>query len=253
MIRVNNQEFDENAIVAEMQYHTAKTHTEAKNKACESLVICELIKQRAKALGLEIDKSGTQEESINALIEKDVDIPEASEIDCRAYFEKNPNKFTTSPLVSGRHILLSAPPGDANARSEALEQAKLIIRELKGNVANFPQLAAEYSRCPSAKTGGHLGQISKGQTVPEFERQLFNCNAGLVEAPIESRYGVHIVEIDHKEEGKPLPFDMVKTRIAEYLNEKVRRKAIAQYIEALISDAEIEGFDFSVSESPLMQ
>lgn len=253
MIRVNNKEFDENAIVAEMQYHSAQSHTDAKNKACESLIICELIKQRAKELGLDIDESGTQEESISALIEKEVEIPEASEEDCLAYFEKNPNKFTTSPLVSGRHILLSAPPDDANCRSEALEQAKLLIRELKASTEQFPKLAAEYSRCPSAKTGGHLGQISRGQTVPEFERQLFNCKEGLVEAPIESRYGIHVVEIDHKEEGKPLPFDMVKTRIAEYLNEKVRRKAIAQYIEALIGEAEIEGFDFSVSESPLMQ
>ena len=253
MIRVNNKEFDDNAIVAEMQYHSAETHKEAKNKASESLIICELIKQRAKALGLEIDESGTQEASINALIEKDVDMPEASEEDCRAYFEKNPNKFITSPLVCGRHILLSVSPDNVTARSQALEQANILIRELKGNIDLFPKLAAEYSRCPSAKTGGDLGQISKGQTVPEFERQLFTCHVGLVEAPIESRYGVHIVEIDHKEEGKPLPFDMVKTRIAEYLNEKVRRKAIAQYIEALISDAEIEGFDFSVSESPLMQ
>ena len=31
MIRVNNTEFDETAIVKEMQYHTAETHTEAKN------------------------------------------------------------------------------------------------------------------------------------------------------------------------------------------------------------------------------
>jgi peptidyl-prolyl cis-trans isomerase C len=46
---------------------------------------------------------------------------------------------------------------------------------------------------------------------------------------------------------------MVKERIADYMNEKVRRKAIAQYIHTLISDAEIEGFDFSVSDSPLMQ
>jgi peptidyl-prolyl cis-trans isomerase C len=46
---------------------------------------------------------------------------------------------------------------------------------------------------------------------------------------------------------------MVKQRISDYLNERVRRKAIAQYIETLIAKADIDGFDFSVSDSPLVQ
>jgi peptidyl-prolyl cis-trans isomerase C len=50
-----------------------------------------------------------------------------------------------------------------------------------------------------------------------------------------------------------LPYQMVEERITDYLNEKVRRKAIAQYIHTLLVAADIEGFDFSVSDSPLMQ
>ena len=106
---------------------------------------------------------------------------------------------------------------------------------------------------PFSETGGQLGQLGKGQTVPEFERQLFNCQLGLASSPLESRYGVHVAYIDRRVDGKALPYDMVKERISDYLNEKVRRKAIAQYIHTLISNAEIEGFDFSVSDSPLMQ
>jgi len=45
----------------------------------------------------------------------------------------------------------------------------------------------------------------------------------------------------------------VKSRIEDYLNKKVERKAIAQYIQLLIADADIEGFDFNVSSSPLVQ
>lgn len=253
MIQVNQYEIDDSAIVAEIQYHSAETHTQARQKACESLIISELIKQRARELNIKLDTSGTNEKGLNILIEKEVQIPVATEAECRAYYLNNPHKFKTSPLISGRHILIYAAPDDAQARSEALELAREIIRKLTGNMDLFDRFAKAYSRCPSAKTGGHLGQISAGQTVPEFERQLFNCEKGLASAPIESRYGVHVVDIDHKEEGRLLDFDMVKSRIEEYLNEKVKRKAIAQYIESLISNADIEGFDFSVSESPLMQ
>lgn len=253
MIRVNNTTFDDNAIVAEMQYHSAETHTQAKNKACEALIVAELVKQRAADLNLAVDELATQDDALSNLLDKEIEFPTATDSDCRTYFENNRQKFASSPLVSGRHILLAVPADEPNARSEALEQARALIRELTGNLKDFPKLAAQYSRCPSAKTGGHLGQISKGQTVPEFERQIFQCEAGLVEAPIESRYGVHVVEIDHKVEGKPLPYEAVEKRIAEYLNEKVKRKAIAQYIQQLIAEADIEGFDMHVSESPLMQ
>jgi len=258
MIRVNNTEFDETAIVKEMQYHTAETHTESKNKACEALIISELLKQRAKELSLlESSAKGieqsTNEDFLEALLDAEVAMPTATEEDCHLYFEANPKKFMTTPLIEARHILLEASPDDAQARSEANELANEIIKRLNEDLSIFPELANLHSKCPSAKMGGQLGQLSKGQTVPEFERQLFNCEKGLAQSPIESRYGVHIVVLDNQVEGKPLPYSMVKLRIADYLNEKVRRKAIAQYIHTLISQANIDGFDFSVSASPLMQ
>lgn len=258
MIRVNNTEFDETAIVKEMQYHAAETHTEAKNKACEALIISELLKQRAQELSLLEEESSkgidsTNEAFLEALLDAEVDMPTATEDDCRQYFEMNPRKFMTTPLIEARHILLEAAPDDAQARSEANELANEIIKRLNEDLSLFSELASLHSKCPSSSMGGQLGQLSKGQTVPEFERQLLNCEKGLAQSPIESRFGVHIVVLDHHVEGKPLPYDMVKTRIADYLNEKVRRKAIAQYIHTLISQANIDGFDFSVSASPLMQ
>ncbi len=272
MIRVNQTEFDDSAIIKEMQYHPAETHTEAKNKACEALIIGELLKQRAAKLnlrqsetnfedccsggacaGAHEDTPANSESFLDQLLETEVEFPTATDEDCRQYFEANPKKFSTSPLVEASHILLDAAPDDAQARSEANELAIQLIARLQAQPDLFAELAGMHSRCPSAKVGGQLGQLGKGQTVPEFERQVFNCAEGLASAPVESRYGVHVVFIHHREEGRPLPYEMVKQRIADYLNEKVRRKAIAQYIYALIADAEIEGFDFDVSASPLMQ
>lgn len=261
MIRVNSTEFDETAIVKEMQYHTAKTHTEAKNKASEALIISELLKQRASVLELDgadvkigmSDGNGNEEAFLDTLLALEVEFPKASEEDRRNYFNANPKKFMTTPLIEAKHILLEAAPDDANSRSEAIELAEQLIKRLEDAPSLFSDLATLHSKCPSAKTGGQLGQLGKGQTVPEFERQLFNCSLGLASAPVESRYGVHVVYLDRRVEGKVLPYEMVKERISDYLNEKVRRKAIAQYIHTLVMDADIEGFDFAVSDSPLMQ
>ena len=253
MIRVNQKEIDTDTIANEMQYHPAVSQRESMIKASESLIISELVKQKAEALGLDLDAEKNEEQFLQALLDIEVDFPKATDEDCIHYFEQNPETFTTSPLLSVRHILLMAKPDDDKARIDANDKAQEMVKHLQEKPEDFAHLARQYSACDSSGSGGHLGQISKGQTVEEFERQVFPCDTGLIETPVATRYGYHIVMVDEKEDGKPLEYAMVEERIREYLNEKVRRKSIAQYIQTLINDAEIEGFDFSVSDSPLLQ
>ena len=147
---------------------------------------------------------------------------------------------------------MAAAPEDDAARVEAKTLSEILIQQLQQGTP-FVEAARTYSACPSKETGGSLGQISRGQTVPEFERQIFSAEPGLMPQGVESRYGVHVVEVMRKVPGQPLPYSAVKQKIADYLNEKVRRKAIAQYIHQLIVQANIDGYDFQLSDSPLMQ
>lgn len=255
MITVNDIPVSEKKVLAEMQYHPAKTHQEAMKKAAESLIIGELVRQRARSLGL-IDSDDSMESSdedfIEALIEREVAIPRATEAECRQYYEANPERFESSPLIEARHILLAVDKEDEQGRVETRTRADALLSMLKQG-ADFSRLARRESACPSREDGGSLGQIGKGQTVPEFERQVFAAEPGLMPRPVESRYGFHLVCIEQKTPGRVLPFEAVHERITEYLNEKVRRKAIAQYIQVLIAEARIEGYDFDVSGSALVQ
>ncbi|HAW94275.1 TPA: peptidylprolyl isomerase [Candidatus Azambacteria bacterium] len=255
MIQVNNASISEAAIMAEMQYHPASDKRGAMLKAAESLIIGELLRQRAKALGLSVKSeanTASDDNFLDALITAEVAIPTASQDECERYYRLNPQRFQSSPLLEASHILLAAAPEDDKARVEAKILAEQLISQLQQGEP-LAALAQHHSACPSKETGGSLGQISRGQTVPEFERQLFTAEPGLVRQPVESRYGYHVVHIARKVPGKLLPFRAVQQKIAEYLNEKVRRKAVAQYIHTLIVDAEIDGFDFNLSASPLMQ
>lgn len=255
MIKVNDVSIPESAILTEMQYHPADSQRAAMLKAAETLVIGEILRQRAQSLGITVAEEGAlagEDDFIEQLLEKDVHMPEASTEECLTYFEKNSQKFTTSPLVELRHILLAAAPDDDVQRIDSKTLAETLIHKLKRG-EDFAKLAKQYSACPSKETGGSLGQISAGQTVKEFERQVFSAEEGLFPSPIESRYGFHVVFIERKIAGKPLPFEKVEGKIRQYLNEKVRTKATAQYIESLIQNTQLEGFDFAVSDSPLMQ
>ncbi|MBM3513489.1 MAG: hypothetical protein FJX59_07210 [Alphaproteobacteria bacterium] len=46
-----------------------------------------------------------------------------------------------------------------------------------------------------------------------------------------------------RERGEALSFEAVRERIATYLRETVRRRALAQYVAVLAGDATIEGVD----------
>src|SRR5690606_52936 len=95
------------------------------------------------------------------------------------------------------------------------------IAELVRQPERFAEMARALSACPSAATGGSLGQIATGQTAPEFEAALAGlAPQTLCPHPVETRYGVHVVRLDRKIPGRTLPFELVRQRIAEYLAER---------------------------------
>ena len=60
-----------------------------------------------------------------------------------------------------------------------------------------------------------------------------------------SRYGVHVLRLDARAAGETLPFEYVHDQISCYLAEKAWRRDVADYIERLIGQAQIEGIDLS--------
>jgi len=98
-----------------------------------------------------------------------------------------------------------------------------------------------------------LGQIGPGDTTPEFETALIDLAPGDVSAPVETRYGVHLIRLARRIDGSPLPFETVRERVAAYLVDHVRRQALAQYISLLVGRADISGIEISGSPSPLVQ
>jgi peptidyl-prolyl cis-trans isomerase C len=124
---------------------------------------------------------------------------------------------------------------------------------VKADPSVFAGLARERSDCrSSAADGGSLGQFSQGETVAELERGLDRMQEGEV-AIVESRYGFHVVRLDHRIEGNQLPFEAVRKRIAAYLTDMVERRALAQYVSILAGRADIAGIALAASASPLVQ
>lgn len=145
----------------------------------------------------------------------------------KAYYDAHPDEFLE---VRARHILIadSDTPGGASKLSPALAEAKIqdIAARLKKG-EDFATLAKQYSDDPGSKNkGGELGFVGYGQTVPEFQKQLWALPVGQTSAPFQSRYGYHIVQA---EAHRQVPFDKARADIEQQLTDE----AVRQKMEAI--------------------
>ncbi|MDF3162116.1 MULTISPECIES: peptidylprolyl isomerase [Pseudomonas] len=256
IVSVNGVQIAPEAMAQELQYHPAESREEAVFLAARALVIRELLQQRIRELGvlLEVGAGENEEEAATRLLlEREVKVPDCDEATCVRYFESNRGRFHSAPLLAVRHILLECAPDDAEARHVAHSQAEVLLLSLQESPASFADLALKYSACPSKAQGGSLGQVSKGQTVPELERQLFTLAPGLASKPLESRYGWHVICVDQRIEGQPLPYEAVATAIRTQLQQGVWQKALVQYLQTLIGAADVRGIALQGADSPLVQ
>jgi peptidyl-prolyl cis-trans isomerase C len=257
-VSVNGVAIARDAIVREMQHHPAGKPIAAWQHAARALVIRELLLQEANRLGIApqpaSDGSGrreTDEEAMmRGLIDREVTVPEPDDETCRRYYARNSARFRSPDIYETAHILFAALPTDREAYSRAQADAAGVLAALSERPESFANMAQAYSRCPSAAQGGNLGQITAGQTTPEFEQALKALSPGqLCEAPVATRYGFHIIRLDRKHEGQVLPYEVVAGRIADYLRESVRRRADAQYIARLVTAARIEGIELTGADA----
>lgn len=217
--------------------------------AVEQVILKELLRQRADSLGL----AGADENArIEGLIAREVISPEVTDVVCRQWYEQHPDQFMEGELVEVRHILFQVTP---SVDLEALRtRAEEILGLLREGTLEFTEVAREFSNCPSGAVGGNLGQISRGQTVPEFEKVAFRLPEGEV-CPylVESRFGLHVMRVDRHVAGRLLPYEMVAESLSGWLSESSERKALLQYLKQLVGQAHIEGFDMEGAGSPLVQ
>lgn len=247
-IHVGATPISETEIAREMQHHRAPRPEQSRADAARALVVRELLRLEIDRLGLaqqaQPEGAETHEEAaIRVLIEREIDTPEPSEGDCRRYYEANRERMHAPDRARVRHILLAAAPADGYARNKARELGEKLIDVLKLEPARFSELAQAHSACPSREQGGELGWIEPGETVPEFERQVFRLKPGLAGLTVESRYGHHVVLMDELRPGEALSFEDCRARIATYLETQVRQNALHQYLNILTERYEVRGLE----------
>jgi peptidyl-prolyl cis-trans isomerase D len=161
----------------------------------------------------------------------------------RAAYQAQISRFRTEDRVKVRHILLKTQDKPKEEVEKQRKKADALLAQLKAG-ADFADLAKKNSEDPgSASSGGDLGFIVKGQTVPEFERTAYTLNAGELSSVISTMYGFHILKVEAKEAAKVTPFEQARAELAaevakDTAQERVRRAADEIRLALTRSEAE---------------
>jgi peptidyl-prolyl cis-trans isomerase D len=167
----------------------------------------------------------------------------------QTYYNNHREEYRVPEQVKVAHILIKTPtaePGakeDDKAVAEARTKAEGVLKEVKAG-GDFAKLAEKYSDDPgSGKTGGELGWIGRGRTVPEFEKAAFSLAKGQTSDLVKSSFGFHIIRVEDKQDAHVKPFAEVKPEIEEKVKLEEATSATEAAANALLSLARTDGLD----------
>ncbi|MBM4136999.1 MAG: peptidylprolyl isomerase [Nitrospira sp.] len=211
--------------------------TEGKERFLDELVKKEVLYQEAVKKNLNKDAEYLKKVEdfkkitlVSLLLEKEIeDKAKVTDQEVKDYYDKNKADFAPINQIRASHILL---------KTEA--EAKKVFERLKKG-EDFAQIAKKSSIDPgSAKKGGDLGYISKGQMVREFEAAALKLKQGEISEPVKTQFGYHIIKVTDKKMGNVIDFEQVKDLLSQRLSAKKQKEVFDSYMEGLKKSYKVE-------------
>ena len=167
-------------------------------------------------------------------VTKDVEV---SDQEILEYYTTNQSQYGSPESRDVRHILIAEKNKDGSVDFEASKaKADEVYAQLKGG-ADFATLAKQISADPGSKDSGGKLTISRGQTVPEFDKVSFDLKTGELSKPVKTSYGYHVIEaVSDVRKATATPIDKVRASIRTTLLQEKRNQEMQKWVEDLKAD-----------------
>lgn len=135
-----------------------------------------------------------------------------------------------------RHILLKP------SEIQTIEQATSKLKRLRQRIVageKFEELARAYSEDSSASRGGDLGWMSPGQLVGEFERAMAQLKPGEVSQPVQTRFGVHLIQVVNRR-SKDVGDERQRLAARQQIHARKAEERLQQWLRELRDQAYVE-------------
>ena len=186
--------------------------------------------QTLKTQGLTPDQAREEVRSeliSEALYKKVTDNVHVSDTAVKNYYNDHKVLYQQKSSRDIRHILVKTK----------VQADKLHAQLVADHEKNFAALAKKYSQDPgSASNGGKL-TVTKGQTVPPFDKVAFSLKTGQLSQPVHTQYGWHIIQaLSGIKPPSTTPFDKVKKSIRLQLEQQQKNTVMTKWVDGVKKD-----------------
>ncbi|HXH93285.1 MAG TPA: peptidylprolyl isomerase [Thermoanaerobaculia bacterium] len=155
----------------------------------------------------------------------------------RDRYDREKERYRLPERARLREIIV-IKPDDPTKVEAARERATALAAQSR--TGDFAKLATTSSDSGTKEKGGDLGEVARGELLPDLDKAVFNAQSGAVLGPIETKSGWHILKVEARLPSEVPAFESVKDRLRKDASEDAWQRDYKAYIERLRKDAFIQ-------------
>jgi PPIC-type PPIASE domain len=236
-IVVPQDEIDQTIATFTRTWQRPPTEEETKGLV-EDLVRNEIYYREALAIGLDRDDGVIRQrmrQKMEFILEDITAQTEPTDEELLAYMKKHPDSYRVDPQIAFRHVYVNATKRGKNGNADALE----ILSRL--NAGGDPDAVGDPLLLPSEVPLSPMWDISK-QFGEQFSRKLLELKPGAWTGPVQSGFGLHLIFIRKRVEGRLAELkdvrEMVKRDLMTQRQKELKDAAYAKLRERYVVTVE---------------
>jgi parvulin-like peptidyl-prolyl isomerase len=163
---------------------------------------------------------------------------QATDAELRERYNREKESYRLPERAHLRELVV-LKPGSGNIE-EARTRANDVAAAARKAGTDFANLATTMSESGTRDKGGDLGQVARGDLVPELDTAVFNATPGTIVGPIETKSAWHIIKVEQRLPSEVPAFESIKDKLRQDASEKTFERDYKAYIETLRKDAFIQ-------------
>lgn len=163
---------------------------------------------------------------------------ELTDRELRERYDREKEHYRLPERAHLREIVIPRPDS-----ATAAEQTQKRVDQIAADSRLAPDFAKYAGAVPESVTkdkGGDLGEVARGELLPDLDKAVFNSQAGVVLGPIATKSGWHIIKVESRLPSEVPAFESVKDKLRKDVSDETFQRDYKAYIERLRKDAFIQ-------------
>lgn len=169
---------------------------------------------------------------------------EMTDKELRERYDREKEHYRLPERAHLRAIIVTKPDDPA-----AVAKVALRVKQIADDARIAPDFGKYASSVPEnamKEKGGDMGEVARGELLPDLDKAVFNAQAGDIIGPIETKSGWHILKVEQRLPSEIPAFESVKDKLRKDVTDESFQRDYKVYIDRLRKDAFIEIHDKNI-------